>query len=126
MKKKLNFRVTTDGAKGFFDRARDHARKLDRGEALVPEVTISFENPGDMLRVLSAGRIRLLDAARRKPSPVSDLAQWLNRDARAVSRDVDLLERFGLLSSHYQRNPGHGRRRVVVPRAAKYELIATI
>ena len=36
-----------------------------------------------------------------------------NRDLRAVSRDIDLLERFGLLRSRYETNPGHGKRRIV-------------
>jgi hypothetical protein len=50
MSKKVKVRVTSDGAKGFFDRAREHARKLDRGEALAPEITVLFENASDMMR----------------------------------------------------------------------------
>src|SRR5271169_4699479 len=37
-------RVTNDGAKGFFERAREHARKLDRGEPLAPEIVVTFED----------------------------------------------------------------------------------
>ena len=44
----------------------------------------------------------------------------LKRDTRAVGRDVDLLERFGLLRTRYEKNPGHGKRRIVESRAAKY------
>ena len=126
MNRNVRFRVTADGAKGFFERARERARKLDRGEELAPEITVSFESPGDMMRVLSPERIRLLRVARQKPSPISVLAVGLKRDTRAVSRDVDLLQHFGLLCSRYERNPGHGKRRVVEPRAAKYRLVATI
>jgi predicted transcriptional regulator len=79
-----------------------------------------------MMRVLSAQRIRLLRVARKKATPVSDLAVGLKRDTRAVGRDVDLLERFGLLRTRYEKNPGHGKRRIVESRAAKYQLIATI
>ena len=125
MKKNVKFRIVSDGAEGFFSRAREHARKLDEGEALEPEITISFENPADMIRVLSAERIRLLKMA-KKPSPVVELANCLKRDTRAVSRDIDLLENFGLLHSRYVPNPGHGRRRVVETRAAKYQLVANI
>jgi predicted transcriptional regulator len=50
----------------------------------------------------------------------------LNRDARAVSRNVELLEQFGLLRTCYETNPGHGRRRIVEPRAEKFHLIATV
>jgi len=95
MNKKVKVSVTGDGVKGFFDRVREHARKLDRGEELAPEITVSFENASDMMRVLSAQRIRLLRVARKKATPVSELAVRLKRDTRAVGRDVDLLERFG-------------------------------
>jgi predicted transcriptional regulator len=99
---------------------------LDRGEELVPEITISFENASDLMRVLSAQRIRLIRMARQKPAQITELAQNLNRDNRAVSRDVDLLEKFGLLHSSYEKNPGHGKRRIVTSRSAKYQLVANI
>jgi predicted transcriptional regulator len=124
--KNVKGRIVADGLDGFFSRAREHARKLDRGEELAPEITISFEDATDMMRVLSAERIRLLKVTRRKPAAVTELAHGLKRDTRAVSRDVDLLERFGLLDSRYEKNPGHGKRRVVAARAAQYQLVANI
>ncbi|MFZ3265166.1 MAG: hypothetical protein WA172_14275 [Terriglobales bacterium] len=123
---KSKVRVTNDGVKGFLGRAREHARRLDRGEELAPEVTVSFENANDIVSVLSPQRIRILELAKKGPKPVASLASGLNRDLRAVSRDVDLLEHFGLLRSRYETNPGHGKRRIVEPRAAKYELVATV
>jgi hypothetical protein len=65
MNKKTKVRITNDGVKGFFGRAREHARKLDRGEELAPEITISFENASDMMRVLSPQRVRVLRVARQ-------------------------------------------------------------
>lgn len=126
MSNATKLRVTTDGVKGFFDRARTHARKLDRGEELGLEMTVSFENVNDMIRVLSAQRIRLLHVAQEKAMSMSDLAVDLGRDTRAVARDVDLLERFGLLRSRYEKNRGHGRRRIVESCATRYHLAATI
>ncbi len=126
MKRKVRVSVTADGAAGFFRRAGEHARKLDRGATLAPEITVTFDSVGDLLRVLSAERVRLLRVAREKATPISDLANGLDRDTRAVSRDVDLLESFGLLRTRYETNPGHGRRRIVEPRAATYQLTATI
>jgi predicted transcriptional regulator len=79
-----------------------------------------------MMRVLSAERIRLLRFAKQKPAAVSDLAGKLRRDTRTVSRDVDLLEEFGLLQSRYETNPGHGKRRIIHSRARQYQLLATI
>lgn len=126
MKKAAKLRVTADGVKGFFKRAHAHARKLDLGEELTPEVTVSFENVSDMVRVLSAERVRLLHVAREKATSMSDLATDLGRDTRAIARDVDLLEQFGLLRSRYEKNPGHGRRRIIESRATTYHLVATI
>lgn len=79
-----------------------------------------------MLRVLSAERVRLLRVAREKAVSMSDLAADLDRDTRAIARDVDLLERFGLLRFRYERNPGHGRRRVIESHANTCHLDATI
>jgi hypothetical protein len=54
------------------------------------------------------------------------LASGLKRDARAVSRDVDLLESFGLLRTRSEVNPGHSKRRIVEPRASQYKVVANI
>ena len=126
MSKRDKVRVTNEGVKGFFGRAREHARRLDRGGKLPVEMTISFENANDILSVLSPQRIRVLEFAKAGPKPMAGLASGLNRDPRAVSRDIDLLERFGLLRSRYETNPGHGKRRIVEPCAAKYLLVATV
>ena len=126
--KNVKVRVTNDGLKGFFGRAREHARKLDRGEKLAAEMTISFENPSDIMLILSPQRIRVLEFAKKKrgATAVSTLASGLKRDTRAVSRDVELLEQFGLLRTRYEANPGHGRRRIVEACAERYQLIATV
>jgi predicted transcriptional regulator len=125
MSKKVKVRLVTDGIEGFIGRAREHARKLDRGETWEPEVVISFEDASEMMRVLSAERVRLLRAS-KKAMPVSELANALRRNTRAVSRDIDLLESFGLLRTRYVPNPGHGRRRMVEASADKYQLTASI
>lgn len=122
----VKVRIINDGRKGFFDRARGHARKLDRGEKVAAEMTISFENPSDIMLILSPQRIRVLKFAKKGARAVSSLASGLKRDPRAVSRDVELLEQFGLLRTRYEANPGHGKRRIVEPCAEKYQLIATV
>jgi predicted transcriptional regulator len=126
MKKTAKVRVTNDSVKGFLGRAHEHARQLDRGNRLAPEITITFENPGDILQILSPQRSRVLEFARKGAKPVSALASGLKRDTRAVSRDVELLEQFGLLRTRYETNPGHGKRRIVEPRAEKYQLVAFV
>lgn len=44
MTKNPKLLITADGVKDFFERAHEHARKLDRGEELTPEITVSFED----------------------------------------------------------------------------------
>ena len=110
----------------FFGRSLNRARKLDRGEKLPAEMRLTFEDPADLLRLLTAQRIRVLDAVRKKPAPVTDLATVLKRDPTAVKRDVRILKSFGLVNIHEETNPGHGRRKIVEPRAAKFELVASI
>jgi hypothetical protein len=45
--------------------------------------------------------------------PTSDLADDFKRDVRAVSRDVVVLEKAGLLQTSYRANAGHGRLKIV-------------
>ena len=126
--KKVSPRVTVSSGtvEAFVGRSLERARKMDRGEKLPSEISMTFEDPADLVRVLSAERVRVIHAVREKPGPVSELAVTLRRDRKAVKRDVSLLESFGLVSGREEINPGHGRRRIIEARAAKYQLVATI
>lgn len=119
-------KVASGTVEAFIEGSLERARKMDRGERLPGEITMTFEDPSDLVRVLSAERLRVLHAVRLKPAPVSELAVTLRRDRKAVRRDVSLLQSFGLVNTREELNPGHGRRRIIEPRAAKYQLIATI
>jgi predicted transcriptional regulator len=119
-------RMGTGTADAFFRRSAARGQKLDRGEKLLPEMRLSFEDPADLLRVLTVQRVRVLDAVRRNPAPVSELAAVLRRDRTAVRRDVRILTAFGLVKTHEEPNPGHGRRKIVEPLASKFELVTTI
>ncbi len=121
-----NFSVATGTTEAFFERSLARARKLDKGETLPVEMRLTFEDPADLLQLLTAQRVGILQAVRQQPAPVSDLARLLKRDPSAIKRDVKLLAAFGLVKTYEEINPGHGRRRIVQPLAAKYELLATI
>jgi len=118
--------LTTGTVDEFFTQSRERARKLDRRERVPAEIRVVFEDPADLMQVLSTERIRLLHAVRTRPIPVSQLASELKRDRQAVMRDVRLLESFGLLKTRQAPNPGHGRQRIVAPLAARYQLVANI
>jgi predicted transcriptional regulator len=67
----------------FFERSKVRAERLDRGEKLAAEIRVTFEDPADLLRVLSAERLRVLCtiSTRTKPT-ISALAIILNEIAR--------------------------------------------
>lgn len=118
----MKTKIRTDGLEGYAKRALDRARKLDRGEPIEAEITVTFADPLDMLEVLTASRLRLMEAARKRKHSVSSLATALRRDPKSVRRDVVKLEQAGILRTHEEINPGHGRVRIVEPIAAKVEL----
>lgn len=124
--KKNDLRIMNDGIEGFFNRSRARAKKMDGGEPLAPEIIINFADAPSLLRVLSYQRVRLLTATKAGPRPLGDLASSLKRNKSAVNRDIQMLESCGLLRTHYEKNPGHGRYKIIEPVAQSYELVARI
>jgi DNA-binding transcriptional ArsR family regulator len=112
---------------GMSPSAASAPKKIPIDTPLRAEITLSFANPATLVRVLSPERRRVLEVAREKPRGVMQLARRLKRDRRAVSRDVDLLEKQGLIVDQpYDSNPGHGMLRVVRPVAARIKLVVTV
>ncbi|MBW4040061.1 MAG: MarR family transcriptional regulator [Acidobacteria bacterium] len=127
MSGKVTILSDVDGAEGFFRRARAHARSLDAGERLPDEVVIAFENPAEMMKMLTGERLRLLQSLREAgETRIAELAERLGRDKRAVSRDVNAMRVHGLVLTKYVANAGHGRNLVVMPSAKRMELKAAI
>jgi hypothetical protein len=54
------------------------------------------------------------------------LTAKLHRERSAITKDIGLLEKLGLLITHKQPNPGHGIEKVVRTVAPKIEMIATL
>jgi predicted transcriptional regulator len=123
---KTKVTLTVSSTDEYFDRLRKRARALDRDESLAPGITISFADPMEMLAVLTSERVRLLRHVKVEAQQISALAAGLKRNVRAVSRDVSLLEKAGLLRTSYRSNPGHGRLKLVEPVAQEYRLVANL
>ncbi len=121
----MKITVRSDGFEGYKKRALARAAKLARRERVRPEMTITFDNPLEMLEVLTAERIRLCETARQKPYSITALAAELKRDPKSVRRDVLKLEAAGVIRLQERINPGHGRVRIVEPAAKRFELIAS-
>jgi predicted transcriptional regulator len=120
-------RVSSGSVKDFFKRSHERAVKLDRNERLPTDLRITFEDPADLMRVLSAQRVKVLQVVKRNPNPtVTKLAAMLKRDRKSVTRDVVVLEKLGLIRTKTEVNPGHGVVRVVERLAERYHLTATV
>lgn len=121
--------ITQGTAEDFFARGALLARRLDRGDRIkATEVaaTITFEEIGDLLHALSPARLALLQAVKAEPGSITSLAQRLNRDRSAVTRDVELLRQLGMLVVEDRPEPGHHRQKWVSPRAPLMKLEAIV
>jgi predicted transcriptional regulator len=121
-----NINVNNGTAGDFFQRGREIARKVDRGEALEPEYTLTFEDPGDMFTVMSPARLEIFRAAKAEPASITAIAQRLHRDRSSVKRDVDILAAAGLLDIEDTPLPGHGRQKYVSAAADRICLQAVV
>ena len=118
--------IRADDVAGFFSRAKDAARRADRNEAFKGKVTLSFEDPQRMFTVLSEARRRLMLEVMHEPKTINELSHRLHRNRSAITKDVGLLEKMGLLVSQRQSTPGHGIQKVVRSVAPKIEMVATL
>lgn len=118
--------IRTDDVAGFFARAKDAACRADRGQAFEGKVTLSFEDPQRMFTVLSEARRRLMLEVMHEPRTINELTHRLHRNRSAITKDVGLLEKVGLVVSQRLANPGHGIQKVVRSVAPKIEMVATL
>jgi predicted transcriptional regulator len=102
-----------DGMKGWAKRAKARAKAMDEGKKIERSKSITFKDVGEMSRLLTEARVTLLRLVKGNQYPIQELATALKRDVRAVSRDVGVLEEYGILRSEKITNPGHGVVRMV-------------
>jgi predicted transcriptional regulator len=87
---------------------------------------VAFEDINDLLCLLTAKRVLLLKQVKETPSSISTLAKKLNRDRSAVTRDVQMLERFGVVEVTEKPLSGHGKQKWVAPLAGEIRLTAVL
>jgi predicted transcriptional regulator len=122
----MKAKIQTGSFEDFKKRAISKAQKMDRKEPVAPGITITFEDPLDMISVITDARIKLLRAAKTKSVSITELVKKTGRDRRAISRDIGVLESYGLVKTHLEPNPGHGRHKIVEVCADKFTLAANI
>ena len=110
----------------FFERGRRLAKLADRRVPIPPSRVVAFDDVGSFLHVLSEKRVLLLQQVREEPGSIAGLARKLKRDRSAVTRDVQLLEHFGVLHVTEKTLPGHGKQKWVQPVARDIRLTAQL
>lgn len=118
--------IRVEGVSNFFERGREVARLADRGGRIPSSRVVAFDDIESLLHVLTQNRLHLLRKLIETPSSISGLAKKLNRDRSAVTRDVQVLQRFGVLHVTEKPLPGHGRQKWITPVARDIRLTAQL
>lgn len=118
--------LKTANEDSFLKRGKRLAKLADAGKAIPQELVISFEEPGDLLRLLTAARLDLFRAIKEHPDSITCIAKRLHRDRSAVKRDVDQLAEAGLVLIEKQVHPGHGQMKQVRVAAKAFRLEAQL
>jgi len=94
-------RIGVGGMKEFFERARDAAARLDRGDQTPQPAEILFARPEMLFRLLTPNRWIVLQRLRGAgPSSIRALSKALGRDYRGVHADVMALLDAGLIEKN--------------------------
>ena len=118
--------IKTGTEEDFFARGRRLAKAADRGESIPAERIISFEDPADVMKLITVTRLALFRAVKEAPGSITDIATRLHRDRSAVKRDLDELEQVGLVTIVEKILPGHGRMKEVRATATRFQLMAEV
>lgn len=118
--------IRTGKVDDFFSRAREAALRADRGEPLEEKVTISFEDPDQMLMLLSGGRRRIMLEVMKRPQTVQELANVLKRSRATIAKEIRYLEEKGLLSRKKEQAEENGSEVFVEAVAPQIELVAML
>ena len=120
------FTIKTGTATDFFRRGKLLAKLADAGKELPNEAIVSFEDSADLLRLLTQARLALFRAVKEQPDSITGISERLPRDRSAVKRDVDILEKVGMVSVESKILQGHGRMKEVRVTAQQFRLEANL
>jgi len=121
-----NVTLKAGNEQDFFRRGKVLAQLADAGQGLPEERTVSFQDPADLLRLLTASRLDVFRSVKSEPGSITLIAGRLHRDRSAVKRDVDQLAQVGLVTIETKTLPGHGHMKEIRAAAGVFRLEATV
>ena len=121
-----NVTLKAGNEQDFFRRGKVLARLAHAGRPMPEERTVSFEDPADLLRLLTASRLEVFRSVKGEPGSITVIAGRLQRDRSAVKRDVDQLAQVGLVTIETKPLPGHGHMKEIRAVAGIFRLEATV
>ena len=121
-----NLILKTGTEQDFFKRGRKIAKAADLGQPIPEETIISFEDPADVTKLITTARLALFRDVKECPGSITQISTRLRRDRSAVKRDIDELERAGLVMVSTKVLPGHGRMKEVSAVATHFNLQAVV
>jgi predicted transcriptional regulator len=121
-----NVTLKAGNEQDFFRRGKVLARLADAGQPIPEERTVSFEDPADLLRLLTASRLDVFRSVKGEPGSITVIAGRLHRDRSAVKRDVDQLAQVGLVTIETKTLPGHGLMKEIRAAAGVFRLEAMV
>jgi predicted transcriptional regulator len=121
-----NVTLKASNEQDFFRRGKVLARLADAGQPMPEERTVSFEDPADLLRLLTASRLDVFRSVKGEPGSITVIAGRLHRDRSAVKRDVDQLAKVGLVTIETKTLPGHGHMKEIRASAGIFRLEAMV
>ncbi len=120
------FKVKTGTVEEIFSKAKVAMLAADRNEVIESSYTLTFEDPTELLHFLSSAKLQLINSIRKHPDSITNIAKTTNRNRASVYRDVNELEKVGIVQVSDVVNPGHGRHKIVKITAKKLTLEAAI
>ena len=121
-----NVTLKAGNEQDFFRRGKALARLADASQPIPEERTVSFEDPADLLRLLTARRLEVFRSVKGEPGSITVIAGRLHRDRSAVKRDVDQLAQVGLVTIETKTLPGHGQMKEIRAAAGIFRLEAMV
>ena len=106
--------VQVGGEAELFASMRAVFKKAESGVAIEPS-SVVYVSPEAMRHILADSRSRIMQYVTqvKEVSSIEALARTLKRERSAVSRDVTMLENFGLLNTRECVHASHGIRKAI-------------